>query len=259
MTALQQLQEELQAHLLVGDNKIVTQVIRQKPDTIEDRLAVYSDAYHWRLLEVLEIDYAVLRDLLGETDFEQLGFAYLDAHPSHSFSIDQVGRYLSEFLAETTPYSQQPHLSELAALVWALSETIDAADAPILTANDLAAIPQEEWSEMCIGLHPSVQLLACRWNSVALWQALANQQKPPTPKKLAEEMGVVVWRKELQSYYCVLSPQEAWVMQTLQQGISFGEICEGLLQWLPETEVAQYAVNLLLRWVSDGMLSSIKN
>lgn len=257
MIALRQLQENLQAHLLTQDEQIAAEISKPTQDTVAERLAIYSHGYQLRLLEVLGVNYAMLAKLLGAEAFDQLGRAYIAAHPSRFFSVDQMGQYLSQFLATTAPYQQQLHLSELANLLWALDKTIDAVDAPVLTAQDLAAIAEDSWPEMRLGLHPSVQLLSFQHNTVALWQALTNDHDLPAVQQTATNY-CVVWRKEIQPFYCVVNTEESWVLQALQQQRSFEEICEGLLQWLSDEEVAQYAVNLLLRWLNDGMLSSIK-
>lgn len=258
MSELGQLQKNLQAHLLVDDTKIIQQITGTTPENIAIRLAVYSNGYRWRLLEVLENDYLILSKLLGETAFQELAYAYIEAYPSHYFSVDLFAQHLPQFLAETKPYSEQAYLSELAHFILALNNTIDAADAPVLTTAELTAVPQENWPDMVIDVHPSVQLLTHHWNIVALWQAGNDDQVFPAAIRL-EQMGhLVVWRKDIQSFYYVLDEKDAWVMQALQQGQSFGDICEGLLQWLPEEEVATHAVNVLLRWLNDGMLSKVK-
>jgi len=257
---LQQIQQELQAHLLTQNNNIIKAVAKPIKGTPAERLAVYGDGYRLRLLEALAIDFEVLQQVVGADSFEQIGQAYIDAYPSHHFSIDVFGKHMAHFLAVTEPYCQQPYLSELAAYLWALNKTIDAPDAPLLTGEQIAAIPQENWPAMCLSFHPSVQpLLTHRWNSVALWQAALNKQTIPPIQRLKKTSYYVVWRKGIQSFYSNLQQrEEAYVFQALQKGKTFGTLCEGLLRWLPEDQVAGYAVNLLLRWLNDGMLCSVK-
>lgn len=258
MLPLRDVEKKLQDHLLLGDTAISSAITGASPEQVAERLAIYSDGYRWRLLEALEADYLLLQKFLGEEEFAELGYAYLEAYPSHSFSVDLVGQYLAKFLAETKSYNEKPWLNELARFIWALNKTVDAADAPVLTAADLAAFPQDSWPDMRLTFHPSLTSLVCEWNVTSLWQALANEQKVPLPAKLAEPVQIIVWRKEIQSYYNSLDAKEAWALQCLQQGQTFDAVCEGLLQWYSEEEVAQQAVNMLLRWINDGIVSEIK-
>jgi hypothetical protein len=258
MLPLRDVEKSLQNHLLDGDTAISVSITGATPEQVAERLAIYSNGYRWRLLEALGADYLLLQNFLGEDEFTKLGYAYLEVYPSQHFSVDLVGQHLAKFLAETKPYSDKPFLSELARFLWALNKTIDAADAPVLTAADLAALPQDSWPDMSLKFHPSLISLTCEWNVVAIWQALANEQKLPDIIKLAAPATVIVWRKEIQSYYKVLDQKEVSALQTLQQGQTFEAVCEGLLQWCAEDEVAQQAVNLLLRWINDGIVSELK-
>lgn len=259
MITLRQIQEDLQAHLLVTtEAEVVRHVSGVDEDFIAERLSIYTDAYRLRLLEVLGIQYKVLADYLGEDDFEELGRKYIDTYPSHNFSVEVFGQHFSQYLRDTKPYSEKPYLCELSRFIWALSLTVDAADAPVLTTQDIAAVPQDRWPDMCISLHPSVHMLELSWNVIDIWQALIAEKKAPQPKQKKEIIHCAVWRKGIQSYFVTLTQQEAWVLQALQKGLSFGEVCEGLVEWLSEDEVATYAVNLLVRWLNDEMLSEIE-
>lgn len=257
MQALRELEKNFQTHVLSGDHAVDSAITGNTAEQVATRLAVYSNGYRWRLLEVLELDYRLLAKLLGEKAFDQLGFEYIDAYPSHSFSIDIFAQYLPQFLTEKKPYCEQLHLSELADFIWALNVAIDAADASILTAQELAAVRQESWPEMRLTLHPSLQLLTYHWNVVDLWRALSDDKTLPEIVKLEKPQAVIVWRKAIQPFYALLDEKEVFVLQALQQEKTFEVVCEGLLQWLPEEEIAQYAVNLLLRWINDGMISRI--
>lgn len=258
MPVLHKLEENFQTHLLNGDQKISASITGSSAEQVAERLAVYSNGYRWRLLEALELDYKLLVKLLGEDAFAKLGYDYIDEYPSRHFSIDLFGQHLPKFLADRKPYCNELHLSEFANFIWELNETIDAPNASLLTAQELAAIPQEKWPDMRLVFHPSLALVRCNWNIVATWQALTNEQHVPPAIKLSEPGFIVVWRKEIQPYYCEIDKKEVEFLRALHQDQTFAVACEGLLQWLAEDEVAQYAVNLLLRWINDGMVSSVK-
>jgi hypothetical protein len=258
MSGLRELQEGLQAHLLADDKKIKQFVVRPEQGNITERLAIYGTAYRLRLLDVLQKDYPLLKKLLGEDAFAELGDAYIDAYPSKNFSVNCFGQHLAEFLHQEEPYAQNLYLSELAHFIWALGSTITAADAPVLTTQEMAAIPQDLWPELRLKFQPALVVLTQEWNTIALWQALLNNEKLPKSTRQSEVSYCVVWRKAQQAYYVPLSKEEKWVMQMLQENQSFAEVCEGLTQWLPEEQVAQFTVGLLVRWINEGMLAEAK-
>lgn len=261
MSNLRELQESLQDHLLTNNQQIKKFVAKplQGKGTIAERLAIYNNAYHWRLVEALQKDYAILGKYLGLDAFEQLCYDYIVAYPSRYFSVAEFGQHLPEFVLQTEPYKQQPYVSELARFIKTLDNTMTLPDAAVLSMPALAAISEDAWPDIRFKFHPTLKLLVQEWNSLAIWQAVVQDKESPAPERLTEPVYCVVWRKDWQPYYCTLNtPQAVWVMQAFQADQTFAEVCEGLTQWLPEEEVAQFAANLLLGWINDGMLSEIQ-
>lgn len=64
----------------------------------QGRLDIYAQGYWLRLFACLKADYPALQRLLGETLFEFFARAYLDRHPSHSFSLYDLGSGFPQFL-----------------------------------------------------------------------------------------------------------------------------------------------------------------
>src|SRR5712691_3043741 len=61
------------------------------------RVAVYADAYFWRLRDVLREDFPRVAALLGPC-FEETCRGYLRAHPSEHPSVRHLGRHFAAFL-----------------------------------------------------------------------------------------------------------------------------------------------------------------
>lgn len=258
MTELKNIQQNFQAQLLKRHPDIFQQITGTTEELVKTRLSIYNNSYRFRLLEALENDYSALVDYLPHEDFANMGFAYIKTHPSKSYAISVFGQHLENFLATAEAYQDKRYLSELAGFVWTLNSTIDAANAPILTMNDMSVIPQERWGDMVLTLHPSARIYTAQWNVLPIWQAVIQNQQPPAPMEQATPTYCLLWRKGTQPYYSILGEQDLWLFQALQQARSFEEICGGLLQWFPEDQVATYAVNLLLQWLNDEMLSKVE-
>ena len=203
------------------------------------------------------MDFPGLKSVMGDEEFQRLGIAYVDAHPSRHASVRHFGHRLAHFLGNTAAYRDQPVLSEMAAFEWALGESFDAADAGVLSVEDIAAIAVASWPLMGFGLHPSVRRLTLRSNAPAVRQAVQEGQPVPSLQVAEVPISWVLWRRELRTFYRSLSTPEAWALDAAAAGARFGEICQGLCEWLPDEQVAMQAASLLKGWASEGLLCEV--
>ncbi len=267
MNPLQSLQSDFQSFLLRREERLLDRVTGTAKVDAQTRIAIYYDAYRLRLLEALDANYPVLHAWIGDDEFEQLGLAYLDAHPSRHFSIRYFGNRLPEFLG-TEPYRDRPYLAEMATLEWALSEAFDDADDEIMQIEDMAGIPPDAWPSLRFRFHSSVRRLNLRWNVPAVWKAVKHNidaeesGTQPMSDVQAPASGEyphswLIWRQNLRTYFRSLPVDEAWAIDTAVVGRSFGEICGELTEWIDAQNVAVHAAGLLKRWISDGLICNI--
>ena len=121
------------------------------------RLAVYSNAYRIRLAEALAANVPQLQQLLGAEEFGAVASRYIDEHPSQFASIRWFGDRLAQELERS--HAAQPWLAELARWEWALAASFDAQDATAVGIEALAAVAPDDWGELRLEFHPSVQHL----------------------------------------------------------------------------------------------------
>ena len=90
-----------------------------------ERVGIYQGMYLPRMLEALESDYPGLAHFLGHDRWTRLVRRYLTAHPSRSYTLNELGRRLPEFVrAHGLPRPAFCH--DLARLEWAMSQVFDA-------------------------------------------------------------------------------------------------------------------------------------
>jgi hypothetical protein len=233
MSALANLQHRLQTHLMGEDKQILNQLVSPVKGTVHERLAVYRNAYDWRLIDALHQEYGLLAKLLGDEAFTVLAEVFIDTYPSQFYSIAKFSEPLVQFLTEQEPYSEQLYLSELTQLIKGLITSLEAADAPCLNFEVLA-------------------------NSYAIWQALI--QEKPVPEVRMIKNHCVVWRKRLQSYAVVLTEAEALVLHLLQQGFCFADVCEAVYDkgFMSESQAASFVANLLANWLNNHLFSEVQ-
>jgi len=256
MSELFHLQNQLQQFILTGNPDIMQSVQQTGNVCVETRLAIYRDAYRFRLIECLSTSFPALYLYLGHEQFLQIITHYINLHPSSFRSVRWYGHELALFLHEYYAESY-PYLVELAQLEWNLTQAFDSADTPYLKINDIATIPTAAWPDMTFTSHSSLIGAEHFWNVVPVWQALLNGEQLPTWQHSVEAVSWVIWRTEdyFIKYYS-LTNEEHWALDALIQGLSFGELCEGLCQWTALDDVAMRAASYLKTWVQNGMLSS---
>lgn len=257
-SALYGLQRGLQQYLLRGQSPVVPRLRDGVQTSAAECLGIYAEAYRLRLIDALRSDYPALSALLGDADFESAALGYIDCHPSGHFSLRHFGERMASYVASDPELSRRPHLSELAALEWALIEAFDAPDQAPIAHAEIAAIPPADWGGMCLELHPSLQRLSVRSNAPSLRSAFNERRSMPAPTLAAEEIPWLVWRRDLETYFRPLALDEAWVMDAVHRGSPFGDVCEALCEWVPEEQSPLRAAGLFSRWVKDGLVTATR-
>ncbi len=252
---LRVLQRQFQNALLGGDRQLLTHVAPTPGADAEQRIDIYAQAYRLRLQEALEVDFPKLRTLLGTDPFDELAQAYIERHPSQQPSLRWFGRHMAAFLTQAAPWSAQPALGELAAFEWAQGEVFDAPDADTVAVAEIAEISPQEWPRLHFQPHPSLRRLDLYWNVVAVWQALDNGEAPPPLLAATKAQAWLLWRRQLSIHWRSLGVEECWALDAWRRGASFGEICEGLCEWVAPEQVPVHAASLLKSWVDARLIS----
>lgn len=258
MSALTGAQASFQAYVLAGDGGIVAEIAGADDTYRRTRLDIYYNAYRLRLAEALATDYAILKTYIGDEIFDAIVRDYIDAHPSVFRNVRWFGGQLADFLRAEPRYAGQPILTDLARFEWTLGLAFDAADTAALQFEDVAAVPPEAWASLRLTPHPALHVVELRTNAVAVWNALKNEDRGIAPENLAEPLRWAIWRKQLSPYFRSLETSEAWALVAVRNHVSFGDICAGLCQWLPEEQAAPRAAALLRGWVDEGWIASLE-
>jgi hypothetical protein len=194
---------------------------------------------------------------MGDEDFQNAFSHYIEQYPSHHFSVRYFGQCFANFLREHPTYKDFPILSEMAQFEWAVSGTLDAANAPIITLSDLSKVPPQDWYSLTFALHPSVTTQTFAWNVPQLWQAIDAEEPPQPPVLLDTPIRWLFWRKGIRSLFQSCSPAENLLFASLQNGDDFGSMCETLIDSAPEEEIPMIAAKALHKWIHEEMVSEL--
>lgn len=244
---------------LEGENNDIEQQIDATEDALaEHRLAAYYNAYRARLIEALAIDFPAIHAYLGEDDFNWLVIHYIKKHPSTYRSVRWVGKDFASFIRQYE-HQECEFLYELALFEWTKTLTFDSQDTDTLfQIEDMSNISPEQWPELTFKFISSLYSLDLHYNVSAYWLAV-NEQKQQSEIECQEiPARWIIWRKDLDSHWRSLEVHEAWALAQAQQGLSFGEICEGLTEWIDAQHVAIQAASFLKQWISEGLIQTAK-
>lgn len=256
MNTLSRLQSRFQDYLFASADGIQDDIVSTEKVSAKARLEIYENGYHYRLIDAIAATYPVILAYLGSDEFERLSRDYIKQHPSTFRSIRWFGDKLADFLLLHPDYQEMPYLSELAKVEWISALVFDAPDSEVMTFEAMQAIPPESWATMRLTPHASLYCLSFSWNVVDIWQAITYDRAVPEPVKSEQQCSWLLWRKELDNQFCSLDDSESWAINAMLQGVSFGDICEGLCQWVDESDAPMYAASLLKRWISEGLIRS---
>ncbi|MBO9661483.1 DNA-binding domain-containing protein [Dokdonella sp.] len=256
MSALAELQRELQAHVLRDDPAALRAVVATTGADATQRLGIYAHAYRARLLEVLRGDFPGLLALAGEEDFERLALAYVAATPSPHFNVRWYGDRLAAFARERTPWSARAELAEMAELEWKLGLAFDAADEASVDFPTLAALAPTDWPALRLRPHASLQRALFMRNVDTVRRAVDREEAVPALETFTPPQGWAAWRKDSIVRHRRLDEDEAAALDAVAQGATFADLCAHLCRWHAAEDVAARTATLLRRWVEDGWVAA---
>lgn len=253
MSALKETIKNFQEYVLEKSAFIQDHVTGPDLAFRQTRLDVYRAAYSLRLLEILGKAFPALCALAGEKQAESLGRAYIETYPSNHFSVRYFGRHFSRFLSSHIP--AEPMFAEMATFEWALEDVIDAADAPQLTFEEMTKLNPDDWANLSLKLHPSINKVMFYYPIPSLWQHFQQEADQPDLTRKDAPQHWVVWRFNRQAFFRPLTEEQLFMLKLIEEGRTFSEICTELSASMNEDEVVNFAAQNLRQWIEEGIFS----
>lgn len=218
----------------------------------EPGLRVYQNNYRAQLVTCLETIFLRTREWIGDEAFHAAVITHIDAIPPSSWTLDDYGRDFSMTLS--TLFPEDPEVTELAWLEWALDEAFTRADHTVL---DPTIIASSDWDRAALRFSPSIDILALTTNAPAIWSALSESEMPPPAEMLKVPAALLVWRKAMTSHFRVIDACERDILLLARAGRPFAFLCEKLVAEIGEQEGVALAGALLGRWIADDLITEI--
>jgi hypothetical protein len=186
-----------------------------------ERVGIYRGMYLARLEEALESDYPAVKHFLGEAGFSDLVAAYVDKHPSRSYTLNRLGDHFPAFVATQTGLPKHEFVRELARLELALSEVFDAEETPVLGVQAIAAIPPDAWENARFKPIAALRLMAFRYPVSAYLGGVDEEN--PFPRIRQRDNWVLAYRNQYSLCRDSLSRPAFELLNGLISGVPVGQ------------------------------------
>jgi hypothetical protein len=205
--------------------------------TAFERLEIYNRQYWIRVLSGLAEDFPALRAVVGARRFEELSIAYLNEHPSRSFSLRNLGSRLVEWLDAHPQFTGRRHALavDVARIEWAFVEAFDNAENTPLTLEQIATLD----GDSRLSVQPHVRPMALNYAADEVVLALHEGEKRQAseagvkhegaedePVRLPRVRRRAVWvaahRVDFCVYYRRLEREEFLMLEAIRSGQTLG-------------------------------------
>ena len=230
---------------------------RSRQLTAAERLAIYHNAYHVRLLECLREEFPVLRQALGDDTFEAFAFGYLQTYPSRSYTLTRLGARFPQFLEETCPREEvdwAAFIMDLATLEWTFGDVFDGPGVegqPGFDAAALGTLAAQAWLQTRLTPVPCLRLLRLRSPVQEYYAAVRQGEEPPPPEPA--NVFLAVTRRAYVVRHLSLQPAEFALLHALVAGRTVGDaLAETELLLAGDPRAAAQVPSWFQRWAAEG-------
>jgi len=189
--------------------------------TSAERVEIYHGMYLLRMVEALESDYPATRHFLGEEVFEQFVADYVQTFPSRSYTLNRLGDHVPQFFADQPDRPDAAFLADLAHAELAITEVFDEEETPVLSAEQVAKLPQRAWPRARLRPIAALRLLALRHPVTPFFDAYKHDRPAPRPRRRAAWLAV--YRHQYSVLRLELSRTEHDLLAALVGGTPLGE------------------------------------
>lgn len=210
------------------------------------QLSVYSDAYRYRLFDVVAEDYPVLKHYLTPPVFDDVLWGLIATVQPDHFNIGRYALKFPAFMQNTVTDAAAVSLCQLETLV---AQMTDPPETAVLEVSQLQGLTAE--SMMGLTLTPRAALTLVQFDQAvnAYYQAVMDAVEVATIDNTPE--ALVVYRHEDVVWRMPLAPQEFNLLSALFNGATVGEALATL-----DADAAPTVMGYFSKWMRNGLLAA---
>lgn len=236
--------------------KLQQRLLNQTPPSEGDSLglAIYHNAYRCRLTDTLKDTFERVYKLLGRKRFDTLCAEFIESNTNTHYSLAEYGADFAHWLR----INDSENTAELAKLDWAIHQCFTGKDSKVLTHLDLTQLSEHDWEHIVFIPTPTAKLISSTKGAFDCWGTLEQgHSKAPSEALNEGKVSVLIWRQGLSPMMRQLNLQEVKATKGLLFGQCFSAICENMKEDLGN-EAERQAGELLVRWLSDGLIAGYR-
>jgi len=169
MPRLTDLQERFAAALRDPGAPIPEELLGRADEVPVARFGVYRNNVHASLVDALAAAYPTAERLVGTEFFRAMAQQYVRTTLPETPVLIHYGATFAGFVANFEPVRGLPYLADVTRIDWAWHQAYHAPEAEPLTADQIEAIPAQEWGQRCLVLHPSTRVVDSPWPTLSIW------------------------------------------------------------------------------------------
>jgi hypothetical protein len=193
--------------------------------TAARHLNIYRQSYIARLRECMKNQFSALAYALGEELFQMFADQYLDAYPSDSYTLNELGRRFPDFLEETRPDAGEEEkeswidfIIQLARFEYSLSLIFDE------HSDHENALATASTPDAQLKLAPSLHLFQHPYPICRYYLDVTRKQNPELP--LEEDSYCVVTRNNYRLSLLQIKPAQYYFLEILARRDSIAQAKE---------------------------------
>jgi hypothetical protein len=226
--------------------------------TPAQRVGIYHGMYLLRMEEALTTDFPGLKQFLGDPGFFDLVRAYVQVHPSRSYTFNRLGEHLPAFIAGARWLTRRGFCHDLARLELAVSQVFDAPDTPPLSGDDVAVVPAEAWKRARLRPITAFRLLSLHYPVSAYLDSLGNEGQAQ-PRVVRQDTWLAIYRRHYSVYRQDLSRSAHDLLADLAHGLPLGQAVTAALKRRTRPRPDQDILKRWFQqWVGGGMFAAVE-
>jgi hypothetical protein len=208
------------------------------------RYNVYRNNVTVSLIDALAAIYPAVQRITGVEFFRAMARRHIRETPPSSPLLFEYGRDFPEFI-EGYEYARcMPWLADTARIERAWLDAYHAADAPSLSATDLASVPSERLADLVFMPHPATRVVRLRFAAVTIFAA--NRAAGPVETIDASQAeDALITRPEFDVLVRRLAPGHAEFLSALFAERPFGEAAGAALEAHPDFDIGMGLTTLI--------------
>lgn len=188
-----------------------------------DRLHIYVRDYWARCLDSLRQDFRGVEFILGARNFRAWMEAYLVRHPSHSYTLRNLGIHLLAFMKKMYRGPRRDMILDMIRFEWAKIDAFDRSVMPPFDPGRLTGAQKRRLDRMPFRLQPHVTLLELNYPVYEIVDKLVTRKRAALPSR--KKCFTVVYRREGRVYHKEIDRIFYSILADLRDGHTLFHAC----------------------------------